>query len=299
MRIENEIKLDFKDVLIKPKRSTLGSRSEVSLERQYNFLRTPGQSFSGIPIIAANMDSIGTISMAKEFYKHKMLVALHKFYSEEKLIEFFKTIHSYAAFYTLGISNDDLEKFRRVYGTLQKYKQYILESKNSADHIHCLNKVCIDVANGYSERFNEFIKQFKTEFPELIIMAGNVVTGEMTEELILSGADIVKVGIGPGCFAPGTQVITDNGIKNIEDININDKVLTHLANWQNVTNIFKFNDKKKIHIINGIKCTEDHEFYVINKKYVNLLTDENIHQFGEWKRAKELDNNYLILEHNL
>jgi GMP reductase len=121
------------------------------------------------------------------------------------------------SFYTLGISDDDLEKFRHVYKNLQEYKNHILQTKSSADHIHCLNKVCIDVANGYSEKFNDFIKRFKTEFPELVIMAGNVVTGEMTEELILSGADIVKVGIGPGSVCT-TRKMTGVGYPQLSAI---------------------------------------------------------------------------------
>lgn len=185
MRIDNEVRLDFKDVLIRPKRSTLGSRSEVSLERKYEFKNRNILHFEGIPIIAANMDSVGTISMAKEFYKYKMPVALHKFYNTGTLVSFFQSLQSGYSFYTLGISDDDLMKFRLVYSKLQPQQHY-------------LHKVCIDVANGYSERFNKFIKDFRAEFPKIVIMAGNVVTGEMTEELILSGADIVKVGIGPG-----------------------------------------------------------------------------------------------------
>lgn len=196
MRIENEIKLDFKDVLIRPKRSTLNSRKEVSLERSFAFRN--GNAFIGVPIMAANMDTVGTMEMAEAFYKHKMPVALHKFYTVEQLVSFFKKIESLYSFYTLGTSDTDLEKFNEVYSTLKKYHSQVMNAHSGADHIHCLKNVCIDVANGYSEHFNNFIKRFRAKYPELGIMAGNVVTGEMTEELILSGADIVKIGIGPG-----------------------------------------------------------------------------------------------------
>lgn len=182
MRIENEIKLDFKDVLIRPKRSTLNSRKEVSVERSFQFKN--GRSFVGVPIIAANMDTVGTMKMAEAFYGYKMPVALHKFYTIEELITFFQDTHSQYTFYTLGTSKQDLEKFDKVYTSLR--------------NIHYLSYVCIDVANGYSEHFNSFIKRFKEKYPNLTLMAGNVVTGEMTEELILSGAEIVKIGIGPG-----------------------------------------------------------------------------------------------------
>lgn len=196
MRIENDLKLDFNSVLIRPKRSTLNSRKEVSLEREFKFKN--GGTFVGVPIIAANMDTVGTMKMAEAFYKHKMPVALHKFYQIEQLVNFFKKFESVYSFYTLGTSDDDLEKFDKVYTTLKDYYKQVMNAHSGADHIHCLNKVCIDIANGYSEHFNNFIKRFRAKYPELIIMAGNVVTGEMTEELILSGADIVKIGIGPG-----------------------------------------------------------------------------------------------------
>mgnify|MGYP000943512776 CR=1 FL=1 len=196
MRIENDLKLDFNSVLIRPKRSTLNSRKEVSLEREFKFKN--GGTFVGVPIIAANMDTVGTMKMAEAFYKHKMPVALHKFYQIEQLVNFFKKIESVYSFYTLGTSDDDLEKFDKVYTTLKEYHKQVMNGQGGADHIHCLNKVCIDIANGYSEHFNNFIKRFRAKYPELTIMAGNVVTGEMTEELILSGADIVKIGIGPG-----------------------------------------------------------------------------------------------------
>jgi GMP reductase len=198
MRIDNEIKLDFKDVLIRPKRSTLGSRSEVSLERHYEFKNKNMPFFVGVPIIAANMDSVGTISMARAFYKYNMPVALHKFYDVKTLFDFFQTIESRYCFYTLGISNEDLIKFRTVFNQLENAEPRHMMYGKSIGPQHYLWRVCIDVANGYSERFNRFIKEFRAEFPNVAIMAGNVVTGEMTEELILSGADIVKVGIGPG-----------------------------------------------------------------------------------------------------
>lgn len=283
MRIENEIKLDFKDVLLRPKRSTLNSRKEVSLERIYKFKNN--EVFEGIPIMVANMDSVGTIKMAKALYKHKMPVALHKFYKIEELVNFFSQEESKLSFYTLGTSKEDLEKFEKVFNELSKQQHY-------------LSKICIDVANGYSEHFNSFIKRFKEKHQALTLMAGNVVTGEMTEELILSGAEIVKIGIGPGCFAPGTNIITSLGIKKIENVNIGDKVLTHLGKWKSVTNLFEFSDKKKIHKINGIKCTEEHEFYVINKKYLSIISDENIHLYAEWIKAKNLTSEFYLLQHN-
>jgi GMP reductase len=182
VRIEEELKLDFKDVLIRPKRSTLTSRQEVDISRKYDFLHS-GQSYAGVPIIGANMDTIGTFAMANALQRHALSVALHKHYAEAELVEYFKALPATATvFYSMGITKADYEKFRRV-------KDLAGES---------IKAVCVDVANGYTKAFVDFLHTLRAAYPQITIMAGNVVTGEMAEELVLDGADIVKVGIGPG-----------------------------------------------------------------------------------------------------
>jgi GMP reductase len=186
MHIEEAVKLDFKDVLIRPKRSTLTSRSEVDISREFVF-RHSQKKYHGIPVIAANMDAIGTTAMALALGEQGLSVALHKHYSQNELIDFFRGLQQSGkpmstAFYSMGISNADYEKF----------------SSTMAHSNGAIEYVCIDVANGYNESFVHFVKKVRSSFPGLTIMAGNVVTGDMTEELILAGADIVKVGIGPG-----------------------------------------------------------------------------------------------------
>jgi GMP reductase len=181
MHIEDEVKLDFKDVLIRPKRSTLKSRSEVELSREFIF-RNSQKKWSGVPIIAANMDTTGTFEMAKVFSKHKTLVALSKHIETEACKSFLTTNPECLPFVAIssGLSDSDFAKLKETMAA------------TSAEMI------CLDVANGYSEHFVEYVAKVRAEFPDKIIIAGNVVTGEMTEQLILSGADIVKVGIGPG-----------------------------------------------------------------------------------------------------
>ena len=182
MRIEEDIKLDFKDVLIRPKRSTLTSRSEVDISREFVF-RNSKATYAGIPVIAANMDTTGTFEMARALDAHGLSVALHKHYEEAQLAGFFGQLtRKSAAFYSMGITKEDFTKFAAV-------------MKVAGEHIAY---VCIDVANGYTENFSAFVRRVREAYPALTIMAGNVVTGEMSEELVLSGADIVKVGIGPG-----------------------------------------------------------------------------------------------------
>ena len=196
MRIIEDVKLDFKDVLITPKRSALASRSEVNLERNFKF--RSGNIWSGIPIIAANMDGVGTFEMDAELNKHKMMVALTKHYSEFDLINHFSE-RLFSSVYSLGISQSDLEKFDAVYDSVAPIR------------------VCIDVANGYTQAFVNFIKNFREKYPHVILMAGNVVTPEMTEELILAGVDVVKVGIGPGSVCT-TRKMTGIGYPQLSAI---------------------------------------------------------------------------------
>lgn len=179
MRIIEDVKLDYKDVLITPKRSALSSRSEVKLERLFTFRSY--NAWFGVPIIAANMDGVGTFEMDEELNKHHCLTAVTKHYPDTQLIDHFqKKLDS--SIYSMGISDDDLQKFDNVYSVVNNR----------------LMRVCIDVANGYTQSFVNFIHRFRDRYPSVILMAGNVVTPEMTEELILAGVDIVKVGIGPG-----------------------------------------------------------------------------------------------------
>lgn len=181
MRIENDIKLDFKDVLIRPKRSTLNSRSEVSLEREYKFKYAP-LVWKGIPIVASNMDHTGTFDVAKVMARHQLMTAMHKFVTLQDWQNYKHNSSDVLqnCFVSIGTSQDDLE-----------------HAKNVFQHVDS-QFICLDVANGYTQHFTSFLRQLRDTFPDKVIMAGNVVTGEMAEELLISGADIVKIGIGPG-----------------------------------------------------------------------------------------------------
>jgi len=181
-RIDNDIKLDFKDVLIRPKRSTLKSRADVDLTREFVF-RHSKKTYRGIPIVASNMDTVGTFEMAMQLSKLKIFTTIHKHYSVEQWKEFAAQnngILEHVAIST-GMTENDFKKLREIVGAIPE-----------------LDYICVDVANGYSEHFVEFVRLVRKEFPDKTIFAGNVVTGEMVEELILSGADVVKCGIGPG-----------------------------------------------------------------------------------------------------
>jgi GMP reductase len=213
MRIEQDVKLDYKDVLIRPKRSTLGSRQEVDLFREFKFRNYfpafehenwEEYHYNGIPIMASNMDGVGTFEMADNLAHQGLFTCLVKTYSIEQLIEFFNADEYYRTHrvaYSMGITDLDFEKFAAVYNETQTNIKY----------------VCVDVANGYSERFAAFIRKLRDAYPMIVIIAGNVVTGEMTEELILSGADIVKVGIGPGSVCT-TRIQTGVGYPQLSAV---------------------------------------------------------------------------------
>lgn len=183
MRIDEEIKLDFKDVLIRPKRSTLNSRRDVDLKRTFKFWHS-NREWTGIPISASNMDTTGTFDMARSLSKYKMITCLHKFYSLDDFKNFFEDFNEpdYIS-YTMGIREDDFEK-------LNKIQKAGLENK--------FNFICLDVANAYLEMFVKKLELLRKSFSNHTIIAGNVATNEMTEEIMLRGADIVKIGIGPG-----------------------------------------------------------------------------------------------------
>ena len=183
MRIEEDIKLDYSDVLLRPKRSTLTSRKEVSLERKFNFYHSK-KTWEGIPIMTANMATCGTFEMAKVLSEYKMITTFHKYYTIDDYKKFFESFNNPDFIsYTLGIRDEDIAQLREMI---------------SSGLINNFSFICVDVPNGYLVRFLEAIKLVRSLCPDHIIIAGNVVTNEMTEEIILSGADIVKVGIGPG-----------------------------------------------------------------------------------------------------
>lgn len=181
-RIDTDIKLDFKDVLFRPKRSTIRSRSDVDLMRTYCF-RNSKLVYNGIPVMASNMDTVGTFEMAKVMGRHNLFTVVHKHYSVEAWKEFAEANKDILAHVAVssGMRDDDFIKLKAI-----------------IEAVPGLTFICLDVANGYSEHFVAYVKKVREHFPKHTILAGNVVTGEMVEELILAGADIIKVGIGPG-----------------------------------------------------------------------------------------------------
>ncbi len=163
MRIEEDIKLDFKDVLIRPKRSTLSSRKEVDLNRTFKFKHS-GWEWTGVPIMAANMDGVGTFQMARELYKHRMFTCLVKSYDYTEYDALVDKIGGNYFAISTGTSEKDLNK--------------LCAALDRNPEIHF---ICIDVANGYSEHFGDFVEKVRSLYPKHTIIAGNVVSADMTQ----------------------------------------------------------------------------------------------------------------------
>lgn len=186
MKIETDIKLDFNDVLFRPKRSELSSRNEVELERTYTFKHSK-RTWSGVPLITSNMDTVSSVEMFKKMSEHKCITCFHKYIDIKEIIN--ACTDGYDSKYFMlstGITDSDFKRIKNQFSTLQ--------NNNVAVHF-----ICIDVANGYMFKLIDFCKKMRAEFPNVTLVAGNVVSREITEELIINGGiDIVKVGIGSG-----------------------------------------------------------------------------------------------------
>jgi GMP reductase len=182
MKIVDETKLDFDDILLVPARSPAASRKEVDLKRTYKFFHSP-KEWIGLPIMAANMDTTGTFKMGTTLNAHEMITCLHKHYSTKKINDFFDYYNvEKNVWVSIGMGSSEIPKLMEI-----------------SESLHHSPNICIDIANGYTEKFVGFCNDVRESFPDSIIMAGNVCTPEMVQELILhGGVDIVKIGIGPG-----------------------------------------------------------------------------------------------------
>ena len=200
MRIETEIKLDFSDVLLKPKRSTLSSRKDVEFERDFSFWR-------GIPIMASNMDGVGTFSMARSLQEYNMITVIKKHY----------TFRQWKIAMSEGLSLSNIAVSTGTNAIWDNHARDYITAKAVLKEWPDVKFICIDVANGYQQNFVDFVSRVREELPDKIIIAGNVITGEMTEQLIISGADIIKCGIGPGSVCT-TRTMTGVGVPQLSGI---------------------------------------------------------------------------------
>lgn len=185
MRIETEIELDYSDVLIKPRRSTIASRKDADITREYKF-RWSGRTVKGTGIMQANMGTIGNFEVSRKMLNSGLFACLHKHHNVEDLVEFYRTLNDKDETYlrcllAVGLKDNGVEKVREI-----KRQLGITVS------------VRLDVPNGYIPQIKDLVVSLRHEFPDMIIFVGNVVTGDITEDLILNGADCCCVGVGSG-----------------------------------------------------------------------------------------------------
>ncbi len=206
MRINYDAKLNFEDVLLQPKRSTLSSRKDVDMTRNFTF-RNSGKQMNFLPIFASNMDGVGTFSMAKVLQEHKMMTVITKTTGIE---EWRKAVGNGVRLQSVSVctgTNIMWDKEAQDWKTMQEVLKSFPDIK----------MITVDVANAYHQNMVDFIKKVRDEYPNKIIVAGNVVTPEMTEELIINGADVVKIGIGPGSVCT-TRTMTGVGVPQFSAI---------------------------------------------------------------------------------
>lgn len=298
---------DFDDVMIIPSMSEVNSRSEVDLRLHLN-------QWSPIPIMSANMDTITDVNSAFELLKHNWIPVLHKYVSISDISSLFDKIEAYnlEVLKNTSIPFLDIIDFNNKTVLLNKNNSeplpFLIDKKNvfvsrgtsDQDKIKLkerleqeprIESICIDVANGHRLDILPYLKSLKETYPDKTLMAGNIVTSEAAILYALNGVNILKCGIGPGCFEKGSKVITKEGLKNIEDIIPGqDYVITHKNRYRKVLNKFVYEEKDKLISINGINSTLSHEYFVVNKNYSNIETE------SFWIQAKDLlmENHYLI-----
>ena len=281
MQIIDSVQLDFSDVLIKPRRSSIDSRSKVDITREYKFKWCP-YVIKGTGIMQANMGTIGNFDVSRKMLDNGLFACLHKYHNVEDLIEF----------YTNLIDRGD--------DTWMRCLLSIGLRDNGNDKLRQINKelgIQVGVPNGYIPQVKERVIELRKEFPEMFIMVGNVVTGDITEDLILSGADCVAIGIGNGaqCILNGTPVMTKNGLVEIQNIKEGDEILTHTGEYHKVTTKLCYTHHKEKLNINGVECTPEHKFLVINKCDKEKITENNLMDYAYWCEAYELNEKTQLI----
>lgn len=285
MQIINETQLDFSDVLIKPRRSSIDSRSKVDITREYKFKWCP-YVIKGTGIMQANMGTIGNFEVSRRMLDNGLFACLHKHHNIDELIGFYK------------------ELIKRGDDTWRRCLLGIGLRDNGIDKLRQINKelgiqvgIKFDVPNGYIPQVKDKVIELRKEFPEMFIMVGNVVTGDITEDLILSGADCVAIGIGNGaqCILNGTPVMTKNGLVEIQDIKEGDEILTHTGEYHKVTTKLCYTHHKEKLNINGVDCTPEHKFLVINKTDKDKVTEDSLMKYAYWCEAYELNEETQLI----
>jgi len=274
--------LSFDDVLFVPQKSDIDSRSKPDLRTKLS-----RNIEIAHPIVATNMSTITEHQMMLTFWKTGSFAILHRFmHKQDFLLNIERFIQEadesdldipINAAISVGVKGEELDN-----GWLYR-----------GDNI---TAVVVDVAHGDSQAVINTIQSVKQQRPDVDVIAGNVATRDGFMRLVEAGADGVRVGIGGGCFTPGSLVKTEHGLKPIQDICVNDMVYTHHGELQKVVELFIYEKDEELCVINDIECTENHEFYVIHKSNQDLVNESNIHQYAEWVSASDLNEDYFLIE---
>jgi IMP dehydrogenase len=270
--------LSYKDILISPQFSDIMHRNagHICLKTVLH----PNLTLD-IPLISANMDTVTETEMAIAMAECGGLGVIHRYLQIEeqaRQVEAVKS-HGLKVGASIGVKRESVQ---RAYALIEA-------------GVDCL---VLDVAHGHHENVRRMIAELKgfVNFDEICVMAGNVATKSGASFLQRIGVSSIKVGIGGGCFSKGTLVRTEHGYKPIESVEVGDVVTTHTGEKKPVTNTFTHQNKNSFVVINDIEATPNHEFYVLHKKYRDIVTDDNLSQYAEWIPAEDLDKSYLLLQ---
>lgn len=283
---------DFSNVLIKPTKSSLDSRSQVDLNISFsNFEQDVFEGWSPVPVMSANMDTITDVEMAWALLERNWIPVLHKYVSKEGIKELFDKIDEH------NKVNENKIDYRNLFisrGTTEQDRQKLKERIEAEPRI---KSVCIDVANGHRTSIVSYVKELKeTVCKDKVLMVGNVGSADMVEDYISAGVDIIKGGIGPGCFHSDVEIITENGLKKISEVKEGEKVLSHKNEYKKVIGTSTYEEKDKLISINGVLSTPSHKYFVINKENrKKILKEEDIENFAYWLEAYKIDKKQHLL----
>jgi hypothetical protein len=283
-----ELKFDLNDIVLIPaEESQISSRNECDTNSVFNILN--GLQFNSLPLMASPMDTVVSKENYTNYIKNNIIPCIPRGQQISDVLNDYFMFHSYGLCEIETILNQ-IEECEKTDG--------IIPFRLACSNIFSENNVLIDIANGHMSKLVDIIKKIKKYFPEINLMIGNVANPETFINIGLAGADFVRISIGTGCFIPGQMLKTDNAEKNIEEIEIGNKVLTHTGEFKEVINKFQYEIDEEILEINDIKCTQNHEFFVIEKIYEDIVNDENLLQYAKWISAKDLNiNKHLLIQY--
>lgn len=262
--------LFYDDIWATPRHlSTLDSRDKANTSVVF-----AGKRFQ-FPIIAAPMPDVCDRNMAMELSNLGGLGIIHRFQSIEEQCKDLNNKFPYGA--AIGVTGDYLERFEALYAAGCKV-------------------FCIDVANGFSLTTAKCFVEIKKRHSDIWVIAGNVASKEGFQFLSELGVDAVRCGIAGGCFTKDTLVQTDKGKVKIDKIRLGDMVLTHTGKYKKVTAKLERLEEECLIDVNGIKCTKNHEFYVIKRFHKGIVNEDNINQYAFWVSAEELSDDYLLIK---